>query len=72
MGHQNVGKWALNTPQGAVFQTGPSEDQKWSKEMGGHQKIDRSLLIPELIARDDKEEARASDLDHRFQTTGPP
>jgi len=25
------------------FSTGPSEDQNWSKEMGGHQKIDRSL-----------------------------
>jgi hypothetical protein len=63
-GHQNVGNGRSNTYKGS-FQTGPSEDQNGRRKWAA---IKKSIAAfdPELIARDDKEEARAGDLDHRF------
>ncbi|HWX14559.1 MAG TPA: hypothetical protein VNY06_06870 [Methylocella sp.] len=63
-GHQNIGNGRSNTYKGS-FQTGPSEDQNGRRKW---QAIKRSIAAfdPELIARDDKEEARVGDLDHRF------
>lgn len=63
-GHQNVGNGRSNTYKGS-FQTGPSEDQNGRRKW---QAIRKSIAAfdPELIARDDKEEALAGDLDHRF------
>ena len=63
-GNQNVGNGRSNTYKGS-FQTGPSEDQngrnKWAAIKPAIAAFD-----PALSARDDKEEARARDLDHRF------
>jgi hypothetical protein len=63
-GRQNVGNARSNTYKGS-FQTGPSEDQngrrKWRAIRSSIAAFDK-----ELIARDDKEEARAGHLDHRF------
>jgi hypothetical protein len=63
-GHQNIGNGRSNTYKGS-FQTGPSEDQNGRRKW---QAIKKSIAAfdPELIARDDREEARAGDLDHRF------
>ena len=63
-GHQNIGNGRSNTYKGS-FQTGPSEDQNGRRKW---QAIKKSIAAfnPELIARDDKEEARVGDLDHRF------
>jgi hypothetical protein len=63
-GHQNIGNGRSNTYKGS-FQTGPSEDQNGRRKW---QAIKKTIAAfdPELIARDDKEEARAGDLDHRF------
>ena len=63
-GNQNVGNGRSNTYKGS-FQTGPSEDQngraKWAAI-----KPSIAAFDPQLIVRDDKEEARAGNLDHRF------
>lgn len=63
-GHQNVGNGRSNTYKGS-FQTGPSEDRsgrtKWAAIKSAIAAFD-----PALIARDDKEEARAANFDHRF------
>jgi hypothetical protein len=63
-GRQNVGNARSNTYKGS-FQTGPSEDQNGRRKW---QAIRSSIAAfdPELIAHDDKEEARAGNLDHRF------
>jgi hypothetical protein len=63
-GNQNVGNGRSNTYKGS-FQTGPSEDQNGRRKW---QAIRNSIAAfdPQLIARDDKEEARAGGLDHRF------
>jgi hypothetical protein len=63
-GHQNIGNGRSNTYKGS-FQTGPSEDQNGRRKW---QAIKKTIAAfdPELIARDDKEEARVGDLDHRF------
>jgi hypothetical protein len=63
-GRQNVGNARSNTYKGS-FQTGPSEDQNGRRKW---QAIRSSIAAfdPKLIARDDKEEARAGNLDHRF------
>jgi hypothetical protein len=63
-GNQNVGNGRSNTYKGS-FQTGPSEDQNGRRKW---QAIKNSIAAfdPQLIARDDKEEARAGNLDHRF------
>jgi hypothetical protein len=63
-GRQNVGNARSNTYKGS-FQTGPSEDQNGRRKW---QAIRASIAAfnPQLIARDDKEEARAGHLDHRY------
>ena len=63
-GKQNIGNARSNNYKGS-FQTGTSEDQ------GGRSKwaAIRSTIAgfdPALMARDDKEEARAANLDHRY------
>src|SRR3984957_2884397 len=61
-GRQNVGNARSNTYKGSL-QTGPAEDrngqQKWAA-------IRKAIKSPALIARDDREEARAGSLDHRY------
>jgi hypothetical protein len=63
-GNQNMGNARSNTYKGS-YQTGPAEDQKgqrkWAEIKGAIKTID-----PALIARDDKEEARAGNLDRRY------
>jgi hypothetical protein len=63
-GHQNIGNARSNTYKGSL-QTGPSEDQNGRKKW---QAIKKSItaLDPQLSARDDKEEVRVGNLDHRF------
>jgi len=63
-GIQNIGNARSNTYKGSL-QTGPSEDQSGQKKWAA---IRRSIagLDPSLIARDLKEEARAGQMDHRF------
>jgi hypothetical protein len=63
-GHQNVGNARSNTYKGS-FQTGPSEDQNGRKKWAAI-KPAIAAFDPALSARDDKEEARAGNLDHRF------
>jgi len=63
-GHQNVGNARSNTYKGS-FQTGPSEDRNGRKKWAAI-KPAIAAFDPALSARDDKEEARAGDLDHRF------
>ena len=63
-GRQNVGNARSNTYKGS-YQTGPSEDQNGRKKWAAiRQSI--SAFNPQLIARDDKEEARVGGSDHRF------
>jgi hypothetical protein len=63
-GNQNAGNARSNTYKGS-FQTGPSEDQngrkRWAAIKGRVAAAD-----PAAKARDDKEEARAGQLDHRY------
>jgi hypothetical protein len=63
-GNQNVGNGRSNKYKGS-FQTGPSEDQngrtKWAAI-----KTSIAAFDPALSLRDDREEARAGNLDHRF------
>jgi hypothetical protein len=63
-GNQNIGNARSNRYKGS-FQTGPSEDQigrrKWAAIKQSIAAID-----PALSLRDDKEEARVGNLDHRF------
>jgi hypothetical protein len=63
-GNQNVGNARSNKYKGS-FQTGPSEDQngrrKWAVIKDSVAALDLALN-----RRDDKEEARAGNLDHRF------
>jgi hypothetical protein len=63
-GKQNVGNGRSNTYKGS-FQTGPSEDQNGRKKWVAI-KPAITALDPALSLRDDREEARAGDLDHRF------
>jgi hypothetical protein len=63
-GNQNVGNARSNSYKGS-FQTGPSEDQNGRKRWAAI-KTAITALDPQLSARDDREEARAGDLDHRF------
>src|SRR6202162_749318 len=63
-GNQNIGNARSNKYKGS-FQTGPSEDQNGrNKWFAIKQSI--AALDPALSLRDDKEEARAGNLDHRF------
>jgi hypothetical protein len=63
-GKQNIGNARSNKYKGS-FQTGTSEDQngrnKWTAI-----KSSVAAFDPALVARDDKEEARAGNLDHRY------
>ena len=63
-GNQNMGNARSNTYKGSL-QTGASEDQNGQKKWAG---IKRTIaaLDPALGARDDKEEARIGNLDHRL------
>ena len=63
-GKQNVGNARSNTYKGS-FQTGPAEDQNGQKKWAALKKS-IAAFNPALIARDDREEARAGNLDHRF------
>jgi hypothetical protein len=63
-GKQNVGNGRSNTYKGS-FQTGPSEDQNGRKKWAAI-KPAITAFDPALGLRDDKEEARAGNLDHRF------
>jgi hypothetical protein len=63
-GNQNIGNGRSNKYKGSL-QTGTSEDQNGRRKW---EAIKKSIATfdPQLIARDDKEEARVGDLDHRF------
>jgi hypothetical protein len=63
-GKQNIGNARSNTYKGS-FQTGPAEDHNGQAKW---QAIRASIaaLDPQLAARDAEEEARAGNLDHRF------
>jgi hypothetical protein len=63
-GNQNMGNARSNTYKGSL-QTGVSEDQNGQKRWAA---IKKSIAAfdPALSARDDKEEARAGNLDRRF------
>jgi len=63
-GNQNIGNARSNRYKGS-FQTGPSEDQIGRKKWAA---IKQSIAAfdPALSLRDDKEEARVGNLDHRF------
>jgi hypothetical protein len=63
-GNQNVGNGRSNTYKGS-FQTGPSEDQNGRKKWAAIKPV-IAAFDPASSARDDKEEARAGNLDHRF------
>ena len=63
-GNQNVGNARSNKYKGSL-QTGPSEDQNGQKKWAA---IKKSIAAfdPALSLRDDKEEARVGNLDHRL------
>jgi hypothetical protein len=63
-GIQNIGNARSNTYKGS-FQTGPSEDQNGHKKWAAIKPL-VAAFDPALIARDDKEEARAGNLDRRY------
>jgi hypothetical protein len=63
-GNQNVGNGRSNKYKGS-FQTGPSEDQNGRRKWAAI-KTSIAAFDPALSRRDDKEEARAGNLDHRF------
>ena len=63
-GNQNIGNGRSNKYKGS-FQTGVSEDHNGQKKWGAMRKT-IAAFDPALIARDDKEEARAGKSDHRF------
>src|SRR6201992_4376044 len=63
-GNQNIGNGRSNKYKGS-FQTGVSEDHNGQKKWAAMRKTIMEF-DPALIARDDKEEARAGKSDHRF------
>ena len=63
-GNQNIGNARSNTYKGSL-QTGASEDQKGQRKWAAIKKS-IAALDPALSARDDKEEARVGNRDHRF------
>ena len=63
-GNQNTGNARSNRYKGSL-QTGPSEDQNGRKKWETIKKR-ITAFAPELSSRDDKEEARVGDLDHRL------
>jgi len=63
-GHQNIGNARSNKCKGSL-QTGASEDQNGRKKWAAIKTSIRTI-DPALSARDDTEEARIGNLDHRF------
>jgi hypothetical protein len=63
-GNQNAGNARSNTYKGSL-QTGPSEDRQGRRQWDAIRKL-IAASDPKLSARDDKEEARIGDLDHRL------
>jgi hypothetical protein len=63
-GNQNIGNARSNTYKGSL-QTGVTEDQNGRRKWAAI-KTSIGAYDPALIARDDKEEARVGNLDHRF------
>jgi hypothetical protein len=63
-GNQNIGNARSNAYKGS-FQTGVSEDRNGQKKWAAIKKS-IAALDPALSARDDKEEARVGNSDHRF------
>jgi hypothetical protein len=63
-GNQNMGNARSNTYKGS-YQTGPSEDQNGQKKWAAI-KPAIAAFDPALIARDNKEEARVGNMDHRY------
>jgi hypothetical protein len=63
-GNQNIGNARSNTYKGS-FQTGVSEDQNGQRKWAALKRA-TAAADPALNARDDREEARARNLDHRF------
>jgi hypothetical protein len=63
-GHQNMGNARSNTYKGSL-QTGVSEDQNGRKKWAAIKKT-IAVFDPALNVRDDYEEGRAGNLDHRF------
>jgi hypothetical protein len=63
-GNQNVGNGRSNKYKGS-FQAGPSEDQNGRNKWAGIRKS-VAVLDPALGLRDDKEEARIGNGDHRY------
>ena len=63
-GHQNVGNARSNRYKGSL-QTGPSEDQNGRRKWAAI-KTSIAAFDPALNLRDDKEEARVGNLDHRL------
>ena len=63
-GNQNMGNARSNRYKGSL-QTGVSEDQTGQKKWAAI-KTSITAFDPALSARDDKEEARAGNLDHRY------
>src|SRR5881628_3736857 len=63
-GNQNVGNARSNRYKGSL-QTGPSEDQNGRRKWAAIKQA-IAAFDPALSARDDKEEARAGNLDHRY------
>ncbi len=67
-GKQNVGNARSNTYKGSL-QTGPSEDRSGQKKWAAIKKSIRAF-DPALSARDEMEEARVGNLDHRLNHWG--
>jgi hypothetical protein len=63
-GHQNIGNARSNKYKGSL-QTGISEDRGGRKKWAAI-KAKIAAFDPALVARDDKEQARVGDLDHRL------
>ena len=63
-GHQNIGNARSNRYKGSL-QTGVSEGRNWQEKWGAIRKT-ITAFDPALIARDDKEQARVGNLDHRL------
>src|SRR5207244_12459563 len=63
-GNQNIGNARSNRYKGSL-QTGPSEDQNGRKKWAAI-KTSIAAFDPALSLRDDKEEARVGNLDHRL------
>jgi len=63
-GHQNIGNARSNTYKGSL-QTGVSEDRGGRRKWAAVKK-EIAAFDPALAARDDKEQARVGDLDHRL------